>query len=142
MPVIEHSTVIKAAPAAVFDLISRVEDFSKYTTTIKEIHALAPQAYRWRIGFAGLELGWDVVVTEAERPRRFSWRSTRGVENSGGFVLVPTDSGTEVRFIMEYRLGNPLLEKILEPFTAPLMRKVAAELLAQVRRRLERAETA
>jgi uncharacterized membrane protein len=140
MPVIEHSTVIKAPPAAVFDLISRVEDFSKYTATIKEIHTLAPNAYRWRVSLAGFELSWDVVVTEAVRPRRFSWRSTRGVENSGGFVLVPADSGTEVRFTMEYRLGNTLLEKILEPFTAPLMRKVAAELLTQVRRRLERAE--
>lgn len=142
MPLIERTTTIKAAPTAVFDLISRVEDFKKYTTTIKKIHALAPDAYRWWVSLAGFELDWDVVVTEAMRPRRFSWRSTRGIENSGSFVLAPMDSGTEVRFTMEYRLGNPLLEKILEPFTAPLMHRIAAELLEQVRRRLEHAEAA
>jgi uncharacterized membrane protein len=137
MPAIERTLLIQADPAAVFDLISRVEDFSRYSRVIKKVTAIGPNRYRWVIGVAGLELSWDSEVTETRRPRRFAWRAIRGVENYGAFHLKPADGGTEICFTMEYRLANPILEKIVQAVAIPLMQKVAAEILEQVRRRLE-----
>lgn len=137
MPAVERTLFIRAAPEAVFDLIARVEHFPQYSPAIREVRALGRDTYRWVVSVAGFELDWDSVVTEKTRPARFAWRSVRGVENGGRFRLAPADGGTEVRFTMEYRLANPLLEKIVDAVAAPLMRRVAAELLEQVRRRLE-----
>lgn len=138
MPTIERTISIRAAPEAVFDLISRVEDFPRYSRAIRAVRALGHGAYRWTTSVAGFELEWDSVVTgETQRPRHFAWRSIRGVENGGCFDLRPVASGTEVRFTMSYRLASPLLERIVDAIAAPLMQRVAGELLEQVRRRLE-----
>ncbi|OGI50538.1 MAG: hypothetical protein A3E57_09325 [Candidatus Muproteobacteria bacterium RIFCSPHIGHO2_12_FULL_60_33] len=139
MPVIEHTIFIRAAPEAVFDLISRVENFSQYSPAIREVRTIGRDTYRWVVSVAGFALDWDSVVTEKMRPARFAWRSVRGVENGGLFRLAPANGGTEVRFTMEYRLANPILERIVNTIAAPLMQRVATELLDAVRERLERA---
>ena len=139
MPVIEHTILIRAAPEAVFDLISRVENFSQYSPAIREVRTIGRDTYRWVVSVAGFALDWDSVVTEKMRPARFAWRSVRGVENGGLFRLAPANGGTEVRFTMEYRLANPILERIVNTIAAPLMQRVATELLDAVRERLERA---
>lgn len=128
---------VRADRAAVFDLISRVEDFSSYSHVIRSVRCLAPGLYRWVVGVAGIELEWDSVVTEARRPERFAWESVRGVQNGGCFVLEPCAEGTEIRFTMEYRLASPILERIVGAVAEPVMEKVASELLDEVRRRLE-----
>lgn len=138
MPTIERTTSIRAAPEAVFDLISRVEDFPQYSRVIRAVRTLGRDTWRWTIRVAGFELEWDAVVTEeTRRPRHFAWRSIRGVENGGCFDLWPVAGGTEVRFAMSYRLSSPLLERLVDAIAAPLMQRVAGELLEQVRRRLE-----
>ena len=138
MPAIERTISIRAAPEAVFGLISRVENFPLYSPTILEVRTIGRDTYRWTIGVAGFDLEWDSVVTgETRRPRHFAWRSIRGVENGGCFDLRPVAGGTEVRFTMSYRLASPLLERIVDAIAAPLMQRVAGELLEQVRRRLE-----
>ncbi len=138
MPTIERMSFIRATPEAVFDLLSRVEDFPRYSRVIRAVRALGRDTWRWTVRVAGFELEWDAVVTgETRRPRRFAWRSIRGVENGGCFDLRPVAGGTEVRFAMSYRLASPLLERLVDAVAAPLMQRVAAELLEQVRRRLE-----
>jgi uncharacterized membrane protein len=138
MPAVERTLFIRAAPEAVFDLVARVGDFPQYSRVIRAVRAIGPDTYRWTIGVAGLDLEWDSVVTgETRRPRHFAWRSIRGVENGGCFNLRPVAGGTEVRFTMSYRLANPLLEHVVNAIAAPLMQRVAGELLEQVRRRLE-----
>ena len=139
MPVIEHTIFIRAAPEAVFDLISRVENFSQYSPAIREVRTIGRDTYRWVVSVAGFALDWDSVVTEKMRPARFAWRSVRGVENGGLFRLAPANGGTEVRFIMKYRLPETILKKIIDTIAAPLMQRVATELLDAVRERLERA---
>lgn len=141
MPVIHHTAFIGAEPGAVFDLISRVEDFSRYSDVIRSVQCIAPDTYRWTVNIAGVPLTWDAVVTDKQRPRRFAWSTVRGVENGGVFVLAPADGGTEVRFTMRYRFANPLLEGLMGAIAAPLMRRVAVELLERIRARLERATT-
>jgi uncharacterized membrane protein len=138
MPSIERTTFIRAAPEAVFDLISRVEQFPQYCRVIRAVHALGHDTYRWTVSVAGFELEWDAIVTaETQCPRHFSWHSVRGVQNGGSFDLRPVAGGTEVRFAMSYRLASPLLERVVDAVAAPLMQRVAGELLGEVRRRLE-----
>ncbi len=138
MPTIERTSSIRATPEAVFDFVSRVEDFPRYSRVIRAVRALGRNTYRWTIRVAGFELAWDAAVTgETQRPRHFAWRSIRGVENGGCFDLRAVPGGTEVRFTMSYHLANPLLERLVDAVAAPLMQRVAGELLEQVRRRLE-----
>jgi uncharacterized membrane protein len=137
MPSIHEHSHIKAEPEAVFDLITGVGDFCRYTDLIEKIKEIAPGTYRWRVRIFGMPLQWDVLITENVRPKRFAWRSIRGVDNSGCYALTPTDSGTQVSLTMSYQLANPLLEMVLGPVTQQLIRKVGTEILAAVKQRLE-----
>ncbi len=138
MPAIERTITVRAAPEAVFDLISRIEDFPRYSGTIHAVRALGRDTWRWTVRLAGFTFEWDSQVTaDTRRPRHFAWRSIRGTENGGCFDLRPVAGGTEVRFTMSYRLANPWLERIVDTIAAPLMQRVAGELLGHVRGRLE-----
>ena len=137
MPEIHETVEIKADPEAVFDLIARVEDFSLYTGLIQEIKPITAATYRWTVRVDSITLDWDATVAEYDRPSQFGWRSVRGIDNRGTYRLQATATGTKVSFSMEYRLANPLLEKVIAPLAEPLIRKVGAEILGAVKERLE-----
>jgi uncharacterized membrane protein len=137
MPTVELTERIHASAEAVFDLIARAEDYPRYCRSIREVRPTGPDTYRWTVNLAGLGLEWDAVVTERNRPLRFAWQSTRGVANRGEFRLARLGDTTEIRFIMEYRLPGLMPQTLAGLLASPFAQHIAAELLAEVRRRLE-----
>jgi uncharacterized membrane protein len=137
MALLEQTVQIRAQPEAVFDLIARVEDFCQYTEMIKDIRATAEDTYHWKVRAAGVSLEWDGVVVERDRPRRFAWKSINGVPNGGTYVLQAIPQGTLVSLSLEYHLPNRIVEKVIGRIADPLIRKVGAEVLHNVKVRLE-----
>lgn len=137
MSVIQEAVEIKAPAEAVFDLIVNVKDFALYTGLIKEIKLISSSTYRWTVRVDGITLDWDATITECERPKRFGWRSIRGIENRGTYDLQATPDVTRVVFTMEYRLANRLVEATVAPLVEPLIRRVSADILNAVKDRLE-----
>lgn len=136
MPVIEHEATIRAAPEAVFELISRVESFVELTEAVKAIEALGDDRYRWHIRVAGLNLRFDVEVTETKAPTRFAWRSISGVENHGSYTLSGMDEGTHLQLRLEYRLKNRVLEKTVNWKAQSLVRRLGDEIVGNVEAKL------
>lgn len=137
MPVIQDAVEIKAPAEAVFDLMVKVKDFALYTGLIKEIKLISDSMYRWTVRVNGITLDWDATITECERPKRFGWRSIRGIENRGTYDLQAMPGGTRVAFTMEYRWANRLVEAAVAPLVEPLIRRVSADILNAVKDRLE-----
>lgn len=137
MPVIQETVEIKAPAEAVFDLIVKVNDFALYTGLIKEIKLISGSTYRWTVRVHGIAVEWDATITDCERPKRFGWRSIRGIENRGTYDLQAIPDGTRVVFTMEYRLADPLIEAAVAPLVEPLIRRVGADILNAVKERLE-----
>ena len=137
MPFVQEEVEIRAAPEVVFDLIANVEEFPRYVDSLKEVKGIGPDTYRWTVVISGAELDWDSVFTERVRPKRIAWKSIRGVDNSGSFTLQPTPAGTLVRFTMEFRIANRLMEITLSPVLSRLTRKVAEKVMARVKSVIE-----
>ena len=137
MPAIEKEAHIRADPGTVFDLVTRVEEFPSHVSLLKEVTPTGPESYHWSIEVAGIELSWDGIVTERERPCRFAWKSLSGQPNSGAYELKPIEGGTLVCFRMEYRFQHAWLEWLLTPVLEPLMNRAAEEAIAYVKGRLE-----
>lgn len=137
MSSITQKIFIKASPDEVFDLIAGVEDFSKYSSYIKEIKKVADRKYRWRVELLGFTFEWEADVSEYRRPERFAWRSSEGVFNAGSYELRPSLGGTEVVFRMEFRLTGSPIEAVIAPVLGPLISIVAGELLGEIKKRLE-----
>ncbi len=128
---------IKAPPEDVFDLIERVEEFSNFSSHIKEVRPTGPGKYHWKVEFLGKRLEWDAVITEHKKPERFSWRSTRGIYNTGSYELVPKDRGTRVIFKMRYRFTGSVLETFLNPLLERVASQAAEDVLKRIKEKLE-----
>ncbi len=137
MPSINRTVIINATPEEVFDLICRVEDFSGYSSHIKEVKQISPGVYRWMAEFLGFTLKWEATVTESIRPERFAWRSSKGVFNTGRYTLKEIDGSTEVTFQMEFSLTGSPLERVIAPLLNEIISHVAEEILLKVKARLE-----
>jgi uncharacterized membrane protein len=137
MPLLQQTVEIRAAPEAVFDLIAQVEGLSDLTEVIKEVRATGPDTYHWKVKAAGVSLEWDGRITERERPHRLSWRSISGIANGGTYLLQPSERGTLVSLSLEYHLHNRVMERIIARVADPLVRRVGAQVLSNVKARLE-----
>lgn len=139
MATVKREVLIDAPPDEVFDLICRVEDFSKYSTLIKEVRALGDERFLWRVTVLGIKLEWEAEVTESIRPASFAWRSTSGLYNTGRYELTPEEpNSTKVAFEMEYRLSGAGTELIIAPLTKPVMAALSRELIEKIKEKLER----
>ncbi|MBI3399479.1 MAG: SRPBCC family protein, partial [Deltaproteobacteria bacterium] len=138
MPSIKKVIDIKAAPEKVFDLIARVEDFSKYSSLIKKVAAIGPKTYHWVVNIYGIEFEWDAKVIEAIKPKRFVWQSIKGAQNSGSYILESVNHGTRVTFSMEYHLSGAIVEKLAEVIAGGFMEKMVSEILENIKKELEK----
>ncbi|MBI5232748.1 MAG: SRPBCC family protein [Deltaproteobacteria bacterium] len=111
MAVVKKEMEIAASAYQVFDLISRVEEFARYSRHIKEIRKTGPRTYLWRVEFLGIPFEWTADVKEYERPSVFAWQSTEGIYNSGRYTIAPLDGRTLVTFEMEF--NPPLIPKVI-----------------------------
>ena len=137
MPIITEVVDIKAAPEKVFDLIARPEGFPKYSRLVKKVTATGSAIYHWIIDIFGIELEWDAKVVEMVRPKRFAWKSIKGIQNAGSYRLKPIEGGTRVAFSMEYHLPNAILEKLAHLIAGSFMERIASELMENVKKELE-----
>lgn len=141
MPVINETVTIDEDIEAVFDLISRIEEFPRYATVLKEVRQIGPRTYRWTAQAAGITLDWDSVITDCVRPTRIAWRSIKGLANAGAFSLAATPDGTKVSITIEYSFPNRLVAMLLMPLVAPRFRAYAGEILRRVKQQLEGGDT-
>jgi len=137
VPILQETFEIQHSPEIVFDLIDEVEKTSAFSEIVKGVQKIGPDVYRYTISVAGIPLIWDARVTERLRPERISWTSLRGISLAGSFTLSPVHAGTKVSFVMRYNIQNRLLALILRPFIAPVARKVAVEVIGNIKKRLD-----
>jgi uncharacterized membrane protein len=98
MPSIRETIDIRAEPEAVFDLITRIEDFPLYADFIREVSVTGDKTSHWIARILGLSLEWDAVVTECHRPTQFAWQSVSGASSRGSYTLERISSGTRAFF--------------------------------------------
>jgi len=137
VPILRETFEMQHSPETVFNLIDEVEKTSAFSEVVKGVQKIGPDVYRYTINVAGIPLIWDARVTERLRPERISWVSLRGISLAGTFTLSPTQAGTKVSFVMKYDIQNRLLALILRPFISPVARKVAVEVIGNIKKRLD-----
>ncbi|GIZ50486.1 SRPBCC family protein [Noviherbaspirillum aridicola] len=111
--VLMHKTIhIDAAPEAVFDLWSKVEDFPRFMSHVREVRNLGNGRSHWKVtGPGGMTLEWDARVTASEPPRLLAWESETGasVRNRGTIRFEPEGGGTRVSVQLSYQPPSGLI---------------------------------
>jgi uncharacterized membrane protein len=91
----------------VYAFAQDIERFPSFMTHLEEVRADGDGRSHWTVhGPPGLDMSWDVEITEDVPGERISWRSVKGskVDGSGTvrFVPAPGDQGTEVHLELRY----------------------------------------
>ncbi len=101
---------VKAPIDEVFDFWSRVENFPRIMSHIREVRDIGRNRTRWTaVGPAGVPVSWNAVVTARIPGEVLAWRSEPGstIENAGIVRFEPADGGAEATRI-DIRLSyNP-----------------------------------
>jgi uncharacterized membrane protein len=103
---VSKSVEISASPEQVFDVWSKVDNFPRFMSMVKEVQSLDGDRSHWKVkGPAGVPVEWNSVITERERGRVLAWQSEEGsmVEHGGRVELEPCTTGTRATVSMTYR---------------------------------------
>jgi uncharacterized membrane protein len=66
-------------------------------------------------GLAGLDVEFDIEITEYSKYKSASWRTTGGnLTAIGNSILKPIELGTELRLIFDYDLPFSILGKVVD----------------------------
>jgi ribosome-associated toxin RatA of RatAB toxin-antitoxin module len=140
---VECSTLVAAAPAEVFELIRRAEDFSRYMPNVLSVriieHVDGRRLSEWRTLLDGAPLNW-VEEDRLQPPRRLSYRLVEGdIEHLEGEWLIEEEGPGRSRLTarLSYRLGVPIIEEVLGEIVAAKIRLNLEAMLEAVRLRLE-----
>ncbi|WP_106475512.1 type II toxin-antitoxin system RatA family toxin [Phytohalomonas tamaricis] len=132
----EHSAVLHAPPERVFALLERVEDFADYSDMISAVERLDHYRYRWHINALRMDWSFIIEITEHNSPNVLAWESLEGVRNQGRYELTEMSEGTLVELIVDYQIGNRLLEKTVNRAAGPLARRASQQIIECLKARL------
>lgn len=102
----EKTIEIKASPETVFDVWSRYENFPHFMAHVIEVRDLGQSRSHWIMqGPGGVDVEWDCVLTESQRPHRLAWQSeaNASVDNQGTVMLEAVPSGTLATIRLAWR---------------------------------------
>jgi uncharacterized membrane protein len=138
MATIRKTILIAASPADVFTLIADIESIPKFSASITEVTRVSENNYFWRAKVKGIPLEWNAVIEKIEEPEYLSWHSTSGLNNRGEYRLEEQQDGkTKVIFLMEYHLPLHIIEKALHVIIDEWIEDIYAEILSNIKKKLE-----
>ena len=117
-----HKTILVRAPIEeVYDFFTRVENFPRFMSHVREIEKLGEDRYHWVAeGPLHLPVSWEAEVTERVPNEVFAWRSVPGaaIGNAG---IARFERAGEGRTRLDIRMSyNPPLGAVGHAFAAAL----------------------
>ena len=101
---------IDAPVEEVYDAWSRVENFPRILSHIREVRDIGNGRTRWTAtGPAGVPVSWDAVVTEEVPGEVLAWQSEPGsmIDNAGVIRFEPVDDGEATRVDIHLSYNPP-----------------------------------
>jgi uncharacterized membrane protein len=100
------SIIVKASPAAVYEIWSQFENFPHFMDYIERVKKLGPKMSRWQMaGPFGTKMEWEAETTRLEPNQRIAWNTKdhEGLTTSGEAVFAELPEGqTEVTVTLQY----------------------------------------
>ncbi len=105
-----QAITIRCSPDQVFSLFQNPESLAEIFSHLSAVESIDAERSRWTAsGLNGVEISWDVMMTEDIPGRKLTWQSvdteTSSVRMSGSVTLVdaPREQGTEVHVDLRHK---------------------------------------
>jgi uncharacterized membrane protein len=104
---VKGAITVRRDPGEVYAFGRDIERFPSFMAHLEDVRTTGDGRSQWTVkGPLGMNLSWDVEITEDIPGERISWRSVEGSKIDGTgtvkFIPAPADQGTEVHLELRY----------------------------------------
>ncbi len=120
MAKITRTVKLPADPERVIEYISDVQNHPAFVSPLKTVSGLSGNSHQvgahwdWTFLMAGVEIQGHAETVAFEEGRRFSFRTTSGVESTFSYTAEPDGSGSKFTLEVEYEAPATVLAKVLD----------------------------
>jgi ribosome-associated toxin RatA of RatAB toxin-antitoxin module len=136
MATVCRSVLVHREPSAVFDVISDVELYPTFLRGFSRWEQLGDDpvgegtCFRVLMHVGSIDVGGTVRLVTWDEPTTIAWRSERGIDNRGRWLVEPQAAGSRLTFEVSFELEGPV-RWLVERLAARIVdRNVQATLLA------------
>ena len=143
MPKLTSSISINAQPEKVYDYAASPKNGPMFlpnlneNTNISNDQTQVGQSWDWRFNMAGVDLKGHSEVTEADRPNKWSLKTTGGAESQWIYTFTSENGGTHIVLDVEYQVPQDVLAKVGAPVIEKLNQTNADQALQNLKTILE-----
>jgi uncharacterized membrane protein len=143
MATVCRSVLVGRDPAAVFAVLTDVERYPTFLRGFSRWEQVGDEPvgegarFRVLMQVGSIDVGGVARVTAWDEPRCIEWRSERGIDNRGRWLVEPEAGGSRLTFEMSFELEGPVRWIVARLAARIVDRNVQATLLA-ARRVIER----
>jgi coenzyme Q-binding protein COQ10 len=140
MPRVEVDYTIAAKPDQVYELLSRMEDFPQFMSSLESLQVVERgDGYTvtdWVARLQGARFHW--MERDEFLPDRIVFQQTSGDLKvfEGEWRLEAVPEGTRVTLVTDFEFGIPMLASLLNPVARVVLRDNSRAMLEAIARRL------
>ncbi|GIZ50456.1 SRPBCC family protein [Noviherbaspirillum aridicola] len=102
---IEQSIDVNLPARALFNQLTRFDDYSEFMVNVDQVSQVDDTHLRWTTSMANRPVVWDAVVTTDEAAHRIAWHGTGGIDNAGELEVRPLGEGAS-RVVFTVRMES------------------------------------
>lgn len=136
MATVRRSVLINRDPAAVFAVLSDVDLYPTFLRGFSRWEQVGDgpigegACFRVLMHVGSIDVGGVVRIVTWDEPTTIAWRSERGIDNRGRWLIEPQAGGSRLTFEVSFELEGPV-RWLVERVTGRIVdRNVQATLLA------------
>lgn len=135
---VERSIAVAATPTEAFTKLSDVKLLSSLLAGLMDWYPTdEPNKFRTVFHAGPAPLGGEIELEFWPESETVVWHATRGIHQSGRFLIRKKDIGSQITFRIFYHLDGGLASRLAERLFAPRLHDYAGQALERLRRSIE-----
>jgi ribosome-associated toxin RatA of RatAB toxin-antitoxin module len=124
---------VKADPRTVMDYVSDVSNHPAFISALQSVENLSGDpcqpgtTWEWTFVMAGIEIRGRAETAECVPGKRFSFRTTSGIESTFTYSVEPENHGVRLTIDVDYEVPSSVLAKLLDRAVVERMNEAEAD---------------
>lgn len=146
MPYVEVSLVVSAERESIYPILKDMERYPEFMKDLLSVRILSRKnnttITHWVSSIDGRIIQWTESDIFDDEEMHISYSQIEGdlKKMQGEWILKPLENGTEIKLIVDFDFGVPMLAGLLNPILKSRVRSNSRNMLEAIRDRLEEPE--
>lgn len=143
MPCVEVSISVNCTRDKIYPILKDMEKYPEFMADLVSVEVLERTATttvsKWVSNVDGRVIKWTELDTFDDENMHISYNQIEGdlKKFTGEWLLTPTTEGTDVKLIVDFEFGIPMISGLLNPILKKKVRENSMNMLTAVKEKVE-----